>query len=384
MAFKCARFKIDSWSGAGFASMQAWADDYLTKLKNAFIEASNGQWSLYSSIENIVGSDNVNYPKRTLQLYNSTTNKYLRFWCFGNERTVTGKTSPTASSGDTINIYRGNFYSFNDDGNSYRYGDPYGSGFYCGIRTGNPIDKDLGLRLQLDVPLFKVGDSSVYIESDTSFYVTRSYSDCEGFTSFTYSVVTDGDAFWIGRLTSNNNLNVSIYAPDLYICANSGDTNTAGVIVSKGGNNFYLGPNSDTDSELPSFFLTFMFSDGRTITDTASLEAAWSHANFRIKSSNNKKMINTVSTSSIMATSAVTVYLTPYRQSGSSGDAINNGVCLKGWVNPDYVRSVNVDHLTYAQRGITFGNGRWICVDAGVLLPWDISNTSSPFDPYVA
>lgn len=375
MAFKCSRFKIVPSSS--FSNNQAWADDFLNKLKTAFVEASNGQWALYSDIENISGSDNLDYPKRTLQLYNSTTNKYLRFWCFAGERTVSAKSTETPSVNDTLNMYKGNFYRIGDS--SYNAVDITGSSdvnVYYGIKSYNSINKDFGYDLQLDVPIFKIAGGIISTSGDYNYYVSRFYSQCEHNTTSIYSVVTNGDMFWIGRLTTSNILNIAIYAPDLYICANTNDEKTEGVImVSSTGNNFYLGDNNDSGSQQPSQFLMFMFKNKN---------GEWVHENFVASSSNNKKSIVTTSDSNIMATCSVTVWLEPKSWSTSSGPAITDGICLKGWTNPDYFRSVNVNTLTYPQRGLTFGNGRWICVDAGVLFCWDIGNTSSPFDPYVA
>jgi hypothetical protein len=87
----------------------------------------------------------------------------------------------------------------------------------------------------------------------------------------------------------------------------------------------------------------------------------------------------TASSSTKMVCYSVKFWMYPETYSGSSMQGVVDGIGLKGWINPNYLRSVDINILTPSMRGMKYGNGTWFCISAGTLICWDDSN-SSPFE----
>lgn len=359
MAFKSSKFNMPTYSGSGCANQQAYDELYLTKLKNAFIDA-NSAWTLYSDIETFGTYTGTTAGIRTLQLKSNASNKYLRIWAFANYVGSSIVTSADVTT-DPPKIYSGNLFVQNEgsDQNRYRFGEY--SEIYFGV-SSNPIDPDPAKDLGLDLPMFGITNGIVG-SSPTLAYPT--------FGAYNYgaiiSVITDGSMFAVMSVC-NGNWRMCLYAPDLFICANSDDAETAGVISNNSyDNNFYLGEDNNNG-----------------ITMSVLFNAADGTHNFNgmNQSVNNGRLSNRVLTaesSTKMVCAPVCVWMAPYAYSGSTMSAITNGIGFKGWLNTDYIRSVDSRVLPLASKGMKYGNGRWLCIDTGTLICWDDSNTS-PFE----
>ena len=183
----------------------------------------------------------------------------------------------------------------------------------------------------------------------------------------TLSVITDGSMFGIIKYTDGYWPAV-FYAPNMFVCANSSDTQTAGVISCNGNSmNFYLGDNNNSGHTMSCIFNA---SDG-THNFNGMLQG---FSNGRLGT-----RVLTAESSTKMICAPVCVWMYPYEYSGSSMPGVTNGIGFKGWINTEYIRSVDSRVLPFASKGMKYGNGRWLCVDTGTLICWDDSNTS-PFE----
>ena len=361
MAFKSSKFNMPKYNGSGFAYPYEYTYSYITKLKNAFIEASP-TWSLVTDIENVSTNSGIE-GMHTLQLKSNTSNKYLRIWVFGGTVYSSMKSVESVTTSNTLNIYTGNLFVQNNDSwqSYYRFG---GScEIYFGVAS-SPIDKDPGKNLHLDIPMFGLGND-ITRDPMVGYYNNGAY--CYGAT---VSVITDGSMFGVIKHL-NGNWPMVFYAPDMFICANSSDTETSGVISSnREGANFYLGNDS---------------SDGHTMSCIFNAADKSHDFNGMIQAVNNGRVATralTVENSTKMACMPLSVWMYPYQYSGSTMSAVVDGIGFKGWINTDYIRSVDSHVLPFASKGMKYGSGNWLCVDAGTLVCWDDSNTS-PFEAAV-
>lgn len=184
------------------------------------------------------------------------------------------------------------------------------------------------------------------------------------------SVITDGSMFWIIKF-EDEKWPAVFYAPNMFICANANDTETAGVISSNGSStNFYLGANDNT---------------GHTMSSVFNAADGSHNFNGMVQNYNNGRLSNRILTSensTKMVCAPVCFWITTYTYSGSTMAAITDGIGFKGWINTDYIRSVDSKVLPFASKGMKYGSGRWLCIDAGTLICWDDSN-ESPFEAVV-
>lgn len=359
MSFISSKFNMPTYSGSGCANQQIYAELYLTKLKNAFIDA-NSAWTLYSDIETFGTYTGTTAGIRTLQLKSNTSNKYVRIWAFANVVSSNIVTSATVTT-DPPQIYSGNLFVQNDGSNQNRYRFGEYSEIYFGV-SSNPIDPDPAIYLGLDLPMFGITNGLVGSNLYLSYFNYGAYR-----YGAIISVITDGSMFAVMSVC-NGNLRMCLYAPDLFICANSADGETAGVISNNQYyNNFYLGDDDNNNNTMSAIF-----------------NAADGEHNFNgmMQNFNNGRLnsrILTAESSTKMVCAPVCFWMAPYNYSGSTMTAITNGIGFKGWINTDYIRSVDSRVLPFASKGMKYGNGGWLCVDTGTLICWDDSNTS-PFE----
>ncbi len=364
MAFISSKFNMPSKSGSGLNN-QDYCDLFLTNLKNAFIAANNA-WSQVGSIETIGTNTNTSYGCRTLQLKSSVSNKYVRIWKFAASANIGGSfvDSPDTSGGyNALKLYRGNVMRVN--GNDAILTDTAGhGGIWFGV-SDNSIDVDFAKDLGLSVSLFCLSNSV----RDTNSFNANFFSDDNYNNGATYSVVTDGKYFGLMQWLSDKNYITScFYAPDMMICANSGDTNTEGVISCEGyTDSFYFGNNNAYDAE---GYIKVLFNAADGTHDFRG----WTEGIY-----NGKDGCMTAENATDMSCTALKVFLNIQNYSGSTMEGVIDGINLKGWVNPDYMRSASITVLPAASKNMTYGLGAWLCTDAGTLICWDDSN-SSPFE----
>lgn len=362
MAFISSKFNMPSYSGSGCANYKEYADLWLTKLKDAFIDASSA-WSLESDIETIGSYSGDSYGLRTLQLKSSASGKYLRIWALAGDIYVYYQTSTGTNTGSSsINIYDGNVFIQRDSADlGHRMGNM--SEVYFGI-SDSPIDADFAKDLGLNIPIFSINMAT----QNTYVMACHTGIGAIGYGAVV-SVITDGSMFgFIKFWGSSNYNNAVIYAPDLFACANSSDVETEGAIANNGdSNSFYFG-NDDNSS----------------YTVSAVFNAADGTHNFAGMSQgfNNGRATNrllTAENSTKMVCAPVCFWMYPYTYSGSTMSAVISGIGLKGWVNTDYVRSADSRVLPETSKGLKYASGSWLCVNKGTLICWDDSN-SSPFE----
>lgn len=360
MAFISSKFNMPSYSGSGCANQRDYADLYLTKLKDAFIDA-NSVWGLETDIETIGSYSGTSYGLRTLQLKSSASGKYLRIWCLTGDTYCYIQQSTTVNTDNSWKVYKGNLFIQNS-GSSQNY---YNIGDYAEIYFGvssNSIDPDPAKDLGLDLPIFGINNRTV----NSPFTVANS-----SYGAYTYgaviSVITDGSMFAVMKIW-NGNRPMCLYAPDLFICANSGDMETAGVISSTSHTaNFYLGNDNNGSNTMSAIFNA---ADGSH--DFNGMTQGFDNGRLTSR-------ILTAESSTKMVCAPVCFWMAPYSYSGSTMSAVTDGIGFKGWINTDYIRSVDSRVLPSASRGMKYGNGGWLCVDTGTLICWDDSN-DSPFE----
>lgn len=360
MSYISSKFNVPSYSNSGLTG-QDYADWILTKLKDAFI-ATNDAWELATEIENIGTNTDTGYGCRTIQLKNA--DKYLRIWYFSGSTYATFVDSPTSSGGNQdLKIYKGNAMkvSLSIYGlDSVIFGSNKPELLFA--VASHSIDADFGLDLDLDLPIFSIKQDSI---DATAGYELSAYNSYLYGWGGIVSVVSDGSMFGV-IVVAASNWQGCFYAPDMFVCANSSDTYTAGVMSTRANNNIYLGDNSTAASE----YSICVFSQADGGFDFYGMSQGMD--------AGKRKLICSES-STKMVTGPVAVYMTPIEYSGSTATAVIDGVGLKGWLNTKYIRSANTNVLPYAQKGNTFASGSLLCVDAGTLICWDSSN-SSPFE----
>ena len=365
MAFKSSKFNIVP-KGSFSGTYSDYTIDILTKFKTAFINTNTG-WSLQSDIERIGTNTSDNYGgSMTLQLKSSASNEYLRIWVFtstGYPRAYFVTTDTASGDYDHFNLHVNNVFRYYYSSNVTAVLSPSQS-IYFGV-SDNPIDADFGNDLGLKCPLFGISNtrgSSVTGSMQLSDY-RSGYLSNEGAT---FTVITDGKMFGVIKLKPSSYSPACFYAPDMFICANSSDTEQAGVISSSDGGNFYLGDNNGGSMNVTPLFCkadgTFDFSDMRDIGVKPEKQAIQASA------SSNK-----------LVCGPIVVYTRVGTYAGSTFTGVTSGIGIKGWINTDYIRNTDCDALPYASRGLKYVSGRWLCIDAGTLICWDDSN-SSPFE----
>jgi len=363
MAFISSKFTMPNFAGSGVANAQAWADLYLTNIATAFT-AANAAWSVYSAIETIGTNTNTNYGCRTIQLKSSISNKFVRIWCFSNGPYGYVNDTPGTSGGySNINCYAGNVMRVGS--NSIIFVDQNGYGEVYFAVSDNSIDADFAKDLGLSVPMF-----GLYNNSRSMGYTTWGYtSGGVWYNGGTLSIVSDGKYFGVMRvLNGETNLIACFYAPDMLICANGSDTDTEGVVTCENYNdNLYFGTNDAYNAE---GYIKVLFNAADGTHDFRG----WTEGIY-----NGKDGCQASADSSDMPCTALKVFLNIQNYSGSTLDGVLDGISLKGWVNPDYMRSANNTVLPAASKNMTYGNGAWLCTDAGTLICWDSTN-SSPFE----
>ena len=367
MAFISSKFNMPSASGSGLSTPQEWTDLYLTNLATAFTAANNA-WSVYSAIETIGTNTDVNYACRTIQLKSSSSNKYVRIWCFaGSGASGYIQNSPTTSGGySDIHCYVGNL--MRDGSNNVIFSDSNGYNEIYFAVSDSAIDADFAKDLGLSCPMFGLynNNRSAGYTSWNNFYGGVWYN------GGVLSVISDGKMFGVMRKLSNATIiNACFYAPDMMVCANSGDSNTEGVVTCESDNdNFYFGNNGTYDAE---GYIKVLFNAADGTHDFRG----WTEGIY-----NGKDGCMNSEDATDMSCTALKVYLNIQNYSGSTLEGVIDGINLKGWVNPNYMRSANITVLPAASKNMTYGNGNWLCTDAGTLICWDSSN-SSPFEAVV-
>lgn len=370
MAFISSKFNMPTYGGSGLANSQAYADELLTRVKNAFISA-NAAWSLETGIETIGTNTNTNYGLRTLQLKSSASGKYLRIWCFCGTSVTNGQfvDTDTASGGyNAIKLNKANFFKCNDGNNTNRC--IFGESNSCELTFGvasQSISADLGYDLSLDVSVFSINNNYTNMGSNKNISYNITYGLYAN--GGTITVMTDGTMFSIMRLYAGaSDLSVCLYAPDLMVNINPDDANTSGVISTKDAvTNFYLGNNNSFDAE---GYIRVMYN------------AADGTRNFNGMGCgiyNGKGSLTAAENCTKILTCALQCQMWPATYSGSTMTGVIDHIGMKGWINTDYIRSASITQLPNSNKGLKFGNGAWLCTDAGTLICWDDSN-SSPFE----
>ena len=163
------------------------------------------------------------------------------------------------------------------------------------------------------------------------------------------SVITDGNMFFIMTdvFTPEEKWPGCLYAPDLFINVNENDIYTDGAISSFNGNNFYVGPVDVTSGYLCA---TVKDSDGNFVFN-GQTESLY----------NSSGVLYAQSTSNKIPTSSILVSMKPKKYAGSQEQSVYQGIGIKGWINPKYLRCVNPDVLPSSCKGMTFANGSF-CV----------------------
>ena len=372
MAFMASKFNMPTYNGSGLANQQDYADALLTKVKDAFIDA-NSAWSLESAIETIGTNTSTSYGLRTLQLKSSASGKYLRIWCFCGYGSTSGNfvdTDTASGDCDNIKLNKANFFKCNDGNSTNRciFGETYCCELTFGVASQS-IGADLGYDLSLDAPLFSINNN--YHNMGSSQYLSYSSHGLYN-KGGTITVLTDGKMFSVMQLfTGTSVLNTCLYAPDLMVNINPDDTNTAGVLSTITDNgNLYFGSN-DPYSAKSYIRVMYNAADGTRNFDGMGCDIY-----------NGKGPLVAAESCTKILTCALQCQMWPSTYSGSTMTGVIDHIGMKGWVNTDYVRSASITQLPNSNKGLKFGNGNWLCVDAGTLICWDDSN-SSPFEAAV-
>lgn len=374
MAFKSSKFNMPTYSGSGLPNQQTWVDSLLTKLKDAFIDADSS-WSLESSIDTVGTNTNVYYGTRTLQLKSSKSNKYVRIWGFAGIVSAYFSDVATASgSYDNLKIFKGNVFKCNEGNYTNRclLGEPYCCELMFGV-SSKSIDKDFGLNLELSVPLFCINNNYSYM-GETK-YLTYDGNSGAYYYGGTFTVMTDGNMFSVMRKYNSggdsDKLNMCLYAPDLISCINTNDLNTEGVISSIASNkSFYLGNNNQYDAEN---YIRVLFNAADGTHDFSGMGCGIY---------NGKGPLTCSESCTKLLTTALQIQMWPSTYSGSTMTGVIDHIGMKGWVSTNYIRSTSITQLPAVNKGIKYGSGNWLCVDAGTLVCWNDSNTS-PFEAAV-
>lgn len=371
MTYKLAKVNIKSYSSSGYSTNSDYCDYVLHKIRDLFINA-NSNWQMESDVENIGTNTDEYYGTRTIQLRSSLSGKYLRIWMFsasGGQVTGSFVNTPT-NSGDAYNIklYINNCMSVgsNNDNNNYYLTGYWYNELYFAV-SSNPIGSDFGLDLGLESPIFALR-TNIYSYDDAIYFAVNGTDSMIFYYGCVLSVITDGNMFFIMTdvFTPEERWPGCLYAPDLFINVNENDIHTDGAITSFGRENFYAGPVDVTSGYLCA---TVKDSDGNFVFkgQTESLY-------------NPGGVLCAQSTSNKIPTSSILVSMKPITYTGSQEQSVYQGVGIKGWINPKYLRCANPDVLPSSCKGMTFANGGFLCTATGTLICFDKDN-ESPFEP---
>lgn len=371
MTYKLAKANIKSYSSSGYSTDSDYCDYVLHKIRDLFINA-NSNWQMESDVENIGTNTNEYYGTRTIQLRSSLSGKYLRIWMFSaSGGYISGNfvNTPT-NSGDVYNIKLcinncmsvGNIY---DNNNYYLTGYQYNELYFA--VSSNPIGSDFGLDLGLESPLFAL-TTDVCSYDSTLYFAHNGSGSMIGYYGCVLSVITDGNMFFIMTdvFTPEEKWPGCLYAPDLFINVNENDIYTDGAISSFNDKNFYIGPVDVTSGYLCA---TVKDSDGNFVFN-GQTESLY----------NSSGVLYAQSTSNKIPTSSILVSMKPITYTGSQEQSIYQGIGIKGWINPKYLRCANPDVLPSSCKGMIFANGSFLCIDTGTLICFDKDN-ESPFEP---
>lgn len=364
---KVTRVYLPQYNQDEHVDYRSYTDLILQLVKDAVCTAnSNWVYDDVSGIQNACTNEpDVSVGCRTLQLVNSSIGRYLRIWFFANTDSMSFVNVDTEStSASKLKLHNNNISIYTSSSTSWHRSVPdSGTNFIFAV-SDNSIGTDLGYDLQLICPLFSVKMTSTTGGSATVGATTDSvgYSTCVKGNSLT--VLSDTNMVGLLNLIDNN-LCASIYAKDMMICTNQNDTATDAVITTIG-KGIALG-SSRVGVLISNADHNFLFE------------------NYEINSAyeENIRLAYSAKDSGLIVTVPYTVYLTPTNYNTSTGKAIVDGICLKGWTNTNYIRLTNNTYvLPSSCVGLKYDNGNWLCLAAGMLCCWDNSD-SSPFDPVV-
>ena len=363
---KVTRVYLPQYNQDEHVNYRSYADLILQLVKDAICtDGSNWAYDDVSGIQNAcTANPATSIGCRTLQLVNSSIGRYLRIWFFVNTDAISYVNVDTASASAAKLKLHNNNVSIHTSSSTWYRSVPDGSTNFIFAVSDNSIGTDLGYDLKLVCPLFSVKMTSTTGGSvsvgATSGSVT--YSTCVKGNSLT--VLSDTNMLGLLNLIENH-LYASIYAKDMMICANQNDTATDAVITTIG-SGIALG-SSRVDVLISNADHSFLF-------ENYEINSAYAE---------NIRLAYSTKDSGLIVTVPYTVYLTPTDYNVSSGNAIVDGVCLKGWTNTNYIRLTNnTSVLPSSCVGLKYDNGNWLCLAAGMLCCWDNSD-SSPFDPAV-
>ena len=364
---KVTRVYLPKYNEKEHINYKSYADLILQLVKDAICTAnSNWVYDEASGVQNACTNEPAtSIGCRTLQLVNSSIGRYLRIWFFVNAGSLSFVNANTESTNTSnLKLHNNNISIHTASSNSwYRSVPDSGTNFIFAI-SDNSIGTDLGYDLKLVCPLFSVKMTST-TGGSVSIGATSgatTYSTCVKGNSLT--VLSDTNMLGLLNLIDNH-LYASIYAKDMMVCANQNDTATDAVLTTTG-EGISLGT-SKVDVLIANADHNFLFE------------------NYDINSSyaDNIRLAYSAKDSGLIVTVPYTVYLTPTDYNTSSGKAIVDGICLKGWTNTNYIRLTNDTRvLPSSCVGLKYDSGNWLCLAAGMFCCWDNSG-SSPFDPVV-
>lgn len=362
MAFKSYKVNIATYNGSGCADKHAYCDYVLNLVKTAFLNA-DASWSQEGTIE-YVSSDTSSsgyFGHRTLQLKNSTTNKYLRIWMFAG-CSYSLIDSPSTNTSTSLEVYTGNTMKLYNTSMMGNLGE-----IFFGV-SDHSIDADFAKDLGLTTPIFSVCNNT----STSNRYLSYSSSANMQAYGVVLTVISYDKMFAVfeKRQTGDSPLIGCIYADDMFICANSGDTETAGVVSCVSYDQTYGFCVNSAGGNNAQEYLTFIFNQK---------DGGFDFRRMGVNACNNGFIAYTTEASTKMVTAPLAVWSYPTTYSGSSQTGVVDGIGFKGWVNTDYIRCVNETNLPATCKGLKYASGRWLCVQRATLICWDDSN-SSPFE----
>lgn len=361
---KVTRVYLPQYNQETHVDYKSYTDLILQLVKDAICaDGSNWTYDDVSGIQNACTAEpSASIGCRTLQLVNSSIGRYLRIWFFVNTGSLSFVSTDTESTNTSnLNLHENNL-SIYTSSTKYLTVPESGANFIFAV-SDNSIGTDLGYDLNLVCPLF-----SVKMTSTTGGSVPVGSTGATGYSTCVKgnSLTVLSDTNMLGLLSLiDNYLYASIYAKDMMICANQNDTATDAVLTTTG-----------TGISLDAYKVEVLIS---------SADRKFMFENYSISSvyEDNIRLAYSAKDSGLIVTVPYTVYLTPANYNTSSGQAIVDGICLKGWTNTNYIRLTNnTSVLPSSCVGLKYDNGNWLCISAGMLCCWDNSD-SSPFDPVV-
>lgn len=389
----------------------------LEAIRDSLLQLS-ANWGVISDVEFYIPDASTvgNYGNiSTLQLYNTVTEKYIRFWWF-----ASGSTTPSSGSfgympyctfydspistlpsefAQSLRVYRGNFVTgakinpisaSADTSAATRVFSP--CTLMIGI-AGHSIDKNLASNLNLDIPIFG------FMGVDQLYNSGAAFSTYNGFLnrpnlhgsgnnflsgtasaqyrpkSLSYSstenlfIASDGEGFYIveevwpnGVSTSSCKVNCAcIYHPNMFENIDTDDTRIeCGLSFN---HSFY-----DVTSLRYIDFASYVDKNGNKVPDGAIVE--YDLRNIRI--------LSQLPSDVIFYAPCIPTDKSDIRSSYANGTTVTSAgfssySLSKGKISTDLIRIVDHQRIKY---GATLDGGKWVCVQDGVLFPSDPSNPS--------